>query len=166
MGNKAGSTRPNGYKSRGSKIEGFRHHSIPCPRHPSAIATIHHRVCIECSKEYKRLVRAKFGVPLKDEFASDRACARRRGLAWELDFDGWLWIVSQPCVYGGCQGGLVTIKRGIDRKDNSKGYVAGNCQACCYRHNRFKSDILTHEQALDASNRYGIACGNMAPRRG
>lgn len=164
MGNIPGSTRLTGYKSGGSKISGFRHHSIPCPNHPNAKASTHHRVCTECTKEYKRLVRAKFGIPLKDEFSSDRASARRRGLEWELSFDNWLAIISQPCVYGGCQGGLVSINRGIDRKENDKGYVAGNCQACCWLHNRFKSDILTHEQMLDASSRYGIACGN-APRR-
>lgn len=35
-----------------------------------------------------------------------------------------------------------------------------NSAPCCYRHNMLKSDVLTYEQTIEVSNRYGIECGN------
>lgn len=147
------------------KLPDFYHHSIPCPVHPKSTSFRGTKTCRECLSEYKRLVRERFGIPAKHTFLRDRAAAKRRGLPWELSFEQWLNIIQQPCVYGGAQGGLSDLRRGVDRRDNTVGYTVENSQACCCRHNRFKSDILTHEQMLDASSRYGIACGNAAPRR-
>ena len=154
-----------GYKSKGSKIVDFRHYSLPCPKHPDAKESTHHRVCTECSKEYKRLIRAKFGIPAKHRFQADKARTLKRGRIWELTFEQWLSVVSRPCIYGYWLGEPADVRIGIDRRDNSEGYTVANSQPCCWRHNRFKSDILTHDEMMDAVERYGIRCGD-APRRG
>jgi len=144
------------------RIPEFSHHQVPCPVHTEAKAD-KQGGCMECKKQYKRLWRQKFGIPPSHEFASDRACARRRGLAWELTFEQWLAVIGHPCVYGYWQGEPGILRIGIDRRDNNEGYTMANSQPCCCRHNRFKSDILTHDEMMDAVQRYGIECGD-APR--
>jgi len=75
-----------------------------------------------------------------------RANAQRRGYAWEIedDFDR---LTSLPCFYCGCapskteparRGFGDFIYNGIDRVDNTKGYIPGNVVPCCQACNSAK----------------------------
>lgn len=83
-----------------------------------------------------------------------RTGAVRRGYEWALDDATVEALIFSACHYCGTKGGN-TIRRkdrdgtptrynGIDRMDNSRGYVAGNVVPCCGQCNRAKG-TLTYE---------------------
>ena len=84
-------------------------------------------------------------------FAQYRQRARVRGLLWELTGEEFDELTSQDCTYCGCPPGAVKrdhgrnggefIYNGIDRKDNTIGYVAGNVLSCCKVCNYAKKDM-------------------------
>ena|SRR5208282_56279 len=97
----------------------------------------------------------------KSAYSHVRWHAGRRKIAFALALEDFINIVTLPCIYGGgthAQG----FRIGIDRKENSVGYVRGNCAPCCFRHNVLRFNNFTHEEFLDAVCRYpGLrACGN------
>jgi len=53
----------------------------------------------------------------------------------------------------------------LDRRDSTQGYIPGNVQPCCGRHNLLKSDILTHSQTMETLWRYQIPCGGTGAGR-
>ena len=79
-----------------------------------------------------------------------RRKAGYRGLAWELTQEQFLDLTGKSCHYCGVEprqtydrigsNGAYTYN-GIDRVDNSKGYVIENCVPCCGRCNRAK-DVM------------------------
>lgn len=93
--------------------------------------------CCSCCKKMKPI----------EEFKSDRTCmtcfkkrknpkrrlntykkdAKRRGYEWALTDDHALKLFLLPCHYCNAFEGL----NGIDRQNNSLGYVDGNCVPCC-----------------------------------
>ena len=73
-------------------------------------------VCFMCFKNPKRrLTRYKVG-------------ARDRGYEWALSDEHALKLFSLPCHYCNAFEGL----NGIDRQDNSLGYINENCVSCCW----------------------------------
>jgi hypothetical protein len=62
--------------------------------------------------------------------------ARDRQLRFNLTLAQFTEIVLRPCIF--C--GRYDFPRGVDRRDNFQGYTVGNCQPCCARCNRYKSD--------------------------
>jgi len=82
--------------------------------------------------------------------ATYKAAAKRRGHEWGLDEDEFFIIVKQACHYCGelpqerkdskrYNGGFVC--NGIDRKDNTRGYLLDNALPCCFPCNRAKSTM-------------------------
>lgn len=134
--------------------------NLPCSRHPESggFPSAPTR-CAECQRVARRAQYDQQGSSLKELFSNARAGAARRGHRWELTFEQWLDIVTQPCVYGGGQPDL-DIRIGVDRRDSSLGYTVENSQPCCARHNLMKNDFFTHEQALEIAQTYHIECGN------
>lgn len=61
--------------------------------------------------------------------------ARRRGIAFSLSFDEFMEFWQKPCVY--CNGQIETI--GLDRVNNSLGYIMSNVFPCCSKCNYLKS---------------------------
>ena len=80
---------------------------------------------------------------LKARFQFAQSAARRRGLDFSLTPEMFAILTEAPCIYGG---GEVPVKlgSGIDRKNNSLGYVDGNVVPCCPKHNRIKGAWLDH----------------------
>lgn len=84
-----------------------------------------------------------------------RGGAKRRGLDFELTEDQFLLLSSQNCFYcdrppsnryNNSNGGAGYyhgdfIHSGIDRVDNTKGYLFENCVPCCKECNFMKADI-------------------------
>jgi hypothetical protein len=114
--------------------------------------------CRECRRLHKRGHYDVHGTSLKARYAHTRTQAHRRGLRFTLTREQFAGLVSQPCTYA--VQAESAIQTGLDRKDSSKGYTITNVLPCCARHNLFKGDFLTPEQTRDASQRYGIRCGN------
>lgn len=78
--------------------------------------------------------------------------ARNRKLEWSLSDTEALELFSKPCFYcnvefsNNCKSNVKTYEtsfsyNGIDRVDNSQGYVVENCVPCCRRCNSIKKNI-------------------------
>lgn len=64
-----------------------------------------------------------------------RRNAIKRGLSFELTVYQFIAIVRCYCVFCGEN----SAPRGVDRRDNNKGYLHDNCQSCCGPCNKLKS---------------------------
>ena len=77
------------------------------------------------------------GIP----YAKYAHSAKTRGLAFKLGRGQAAWLFTGRCAYCGTtpseQDGLTY--NGIDRVDNSKGYVEGNVVSCCATCNKAKN---------------------------
>jgi hypothetical protein len=65
--------------------------------------------------------------------------AIRKGIAFDIKLQQFIAFFNKPCIYCG------DTARGIDRIDNSKGYIAGNMATCCKRCNQMKSNLSQQE---------------------
>lgn len=81
--------------------------------------------------------------------------AAARGYRWNLSRDVFLAITSLPCHYCGvppsqsyksnAASNGEHVYNGIDRIDNSEGYIEGNIVPCCYMCNRAKANCTQTE---------------------
>lgn len=83
-----------------------------------------------------------------------KTCARKRGYSWALSDEDARCLMLGSCYYCGRSktqtsgAGWTTFKYvGIDRVDNTKGYVTGNVVSCCSTCNYMKRE-MTAEQML------------------
>jgi hypothetical protein len=134
--------------------------SWPCTLHPTSRPTNEPRPrCRGCKAAWRR---ASYLDDQQDNpkarFRTWCANAKSRGFDVDITFRQWLYIKAQPCVYH-IESGKSAIT-GIDRINNRRGYVQRNCQPCCERHNRIKSDVFTHAQMMDLVQRYNVECGD------
>ena len=60
---------------------------------------------------------------------------------WNLTFEEFKKFWQKPCYYCGTE--IKTV--GIDRVNNTKGYIKENCVSCCKYCNRAKSDMNKDE---------------------
>jgi hypothetical protein len=94
--------------------------------------------------------------------ASYQKSARGRGIDWQLTDKEFFEIVSEPCSYCGTPPDSIRkpnksvngefMYSGIDRVDNSRGYVSGNVVPCCWYCNRAKG-VLSLQEFLGWCNR-------------
>ena len=104
-----------------------------------------------CGCLARELARIRQALPIEErelrrKFYRYRRCAINRGLSFELSKDEARQLFRSPCWYCGAaphpDRGSFT---GIDRRDNTKGYVAGNVVACCSACNYAKMDWTEDE---------------------
>lgn len=101
---------------------------------------------------YAKKYREENSEKVKAYFQSDthkykqyyKQSASRRGKEFELTYEDFLSIFHQSCTYCG-----EADARGIDRVDNTLGYLKENCAPCCDRCNKMKwsfskEDFLSH----------------------
>ena len=82
--------------------------------------------------------------PRKRQWAHLLNAAKRRNIVVTISFDEFLLLRGEDkCFY--CYGQLPMLGSGLDRLDNSKGYVSGNCVPCCKMHNKMKHDLSLRE---------------------
>lgn len=99
-----------------------------------------------------------FGHASRNELLSSYIkSARDRSIEWAIEPEQFFSIVSSDCAYCGIRpdsyrkpntqvnGGF--WYSGIDRIDNSRGYVQGNIIACCWTCNRAKATMTLNEFA-------------------
>jgi hypothetical protein len=104
---------------------------------------------------------AAIGESTGSLYSSARWHAKNRGSEFTLTIHQFKALRDQQCVYA-YKGMIGAIRAGvgIDRIDSTQGHTPENSQPCCGRHNLLKSDMLTHEQTMDAVQRYAIPCGS------
>lgn len=89
-------------------------------------------------------------------YGAMRKSARRRGLAFELTFEQYTTLAQQNCVYCGAAPsmrhnptnsavGILVPVNGIDREDNTKGYLIKNSVPCCPTCNWCKREFTAEE---------------------
>ena len=93
--------------------------------------------------------------------------ARHNDRCFELTMGEFKEITSSPCHYCGVEpqqqigtankknssDWSIYLYNGIDRKDNSKEYISGNCLPCCGVCNRAKGK-MTYEEFIEYINRF------------
>lgn len=81
----------------------------------------------------------------KARFIWSKNAAKRRGLVWELTFEQFDYLLTQPCHYA-----ITHIKStrgcGLDRIDNNIGYIFTNVLPCCKNCNVDRSNIYTVDE--------------------
>lgn len=87
-------------------------------------------------------------------YNSYRSSANRRGYEWNLSEEDFLKVVVSPCLYCGValentrtgrKDGAVFRYTGLDRIDNTLGYITTNLAPCCTKCNLAKRDMTTSE---------------------
>jgi len=83
-----------------------------------------------------------------------KANAKKRGLEYNLTEEQFKNITQKDCFYCGAKPNNISkhkrhngsyIYNGIDRVDNTKGYIIGNAVPCCKRCNQAKKDYTLRE---------------------
>src|ERR1700678_4464715 len=98
--------------------------------------------CAECSHKLGCVKREKdpYLTIIKTIFTDYKLGAKRRKLSFSLSLQEFIAFIKQECYYCGDLAtnkwkhrvrGHILIYNGIDRINNSKGYVANNCVSCC-----------------------------------
>lgn len=114
--------------------------------------------CPGCSIHTKKLkiTLPENGAAWNKAYAIVKHNALNRGYSFLLTMEQFKTLCSQPCYYCGADPNLpmfsgrkrkvpVAFRNGIDRFDNSKGYVVENCVPCCFSCNQMKSNASYEE---------------------
>lgn len=85
---------------------------------------------------------------------SYRTMAPKRGIEFSLSKESFFALVVRDCFYCGAEPSMLKKSRyasclvnGVDRLDNKKGYIEGNCVPCCTTCNYMKR-ALSFDQFL------------------
>ena len=74
-----------------------------------------------------------------------RCKAKKRGKEWSIDSVYAYKLIISDCTYCGHKPNWPESRVGIDRVDNNKGYVYGNCVSCCFTCNSAKKQLSNEE---------------------
>jgi NUMOD3 motif len=74
-----------------------------------------------------------------------RCKAKKRGKEWSIDSVYAYKLIIASCHYCGHTPNWPESRVGIDRIDNNKGYIYGNCVSCCFTCNSAKKELTTEE---------------------
>jgi len=99
----------------------------------------------EINVKYRKTVKGRYGTYIYG--------AKKRNLEFKISIDEFSKFKKIPCVY--C--GDVFEEIGVDRVDNSKGYIKGNIVSCCEMCNRMK---LNYEKDVFLEKCKKIALNN------
>lgn len=97
--------------------------------------------------EQEKLRQQEYSKTLGGKFRTAKGGAKKRNIIFELLFEDFSKEVVKPCYYCnnyfrkevGCGGGL-------DRVDNSQGYILSNVVSCCAHCNYLKNKCYSAEQ--------------------
>lgn len=151
--------------------------TLACANSLQLHTKLHCQLCSrKLSAEAKRLPNQ--GSDWKRMYRYTRRNGQIRNYQFNLPYQEFVELSKQPCYYCGqqpVQNSLGVKANGIDRTDNTQGYISGNCVPCCKVCNRMKMDqtqeqfyrkVLQvvkyrHLQFNDQTDRsYTQACGN------
>ena len=100
--------------------------------------------CMKCSRAENGIkrIRDDFHVASGAVLQQYKRNAKIRKIEFKLTKDELKSIIIKDCYYCGA---LPSVYNGIDRLDNSKGYVLDNCVPCCFNCNWAKSDMTVEQ---------------------
>lgn len=99
--------------------------------------------CETCATQIKPVNTSNSNRMLNDVWRYFKNGAVKRELILTVNFEEFKTIVVQPCVY--CGHFALDSYNGIDRFDNSKGYISTNVKPCCTMCNMMKSGQIIEE---------------------
>jgi hypothetical protein len=115
---------------------------------------------IKCSIPIPSALVEKWGTTYLSKsiptYKSYTKSANSRNIAFKLSEDDFSTLIKQPCYLCGITTSE-TNTNGIDRLNNSKGYILDNCRPCCGHCNLLKKDIeyeLIIQKADAISDKY------------
>lgn len=124
-----------------------------CLKEAHALLNTGTKECPSCANKRRAcsLLKENGGAAWNSAYRITHNNAVKRGYEFNLTMDEFKAISMQPCFYCGSapsialragkrQHILVGYRSGIDRRDNNKGYIPGNCVPCCYTCNSMKTD--------------------------
>jgi hypothetical protein len=83
-----------------------------------------------------------------------KSTALKRKLVWDLDHVEVFYMIQKPCYYCGAEVHFPETRNGLDRMDNTEGYVEGNVVPCCYPCNIAKHEMSQEEFKNHITNIY------------
>ncbi len=103
----------------------------------------------ESCRKYGKSIHAKhikyqYATSAEGKFSHGKAQAKFRKISWELDFETYCTLTTNPCYY--CDAITVHTGVGLDRIDNKTGYTVDNVLPCCGTCNYIRGDDLTVEE--------------------
>lgn len=78
-------------------------------------------------------------------FSLNKHEAIKLGKTWELTEDQYYLLIKQPCFYCGLALNS-SVRSGLDRVDNTLGYIIDNVVPCCVECNVAKSDLFSYNE--------------------
>lgn len=107
---------------------------------------------LACMQAGRARGRIRSGTALRNLLCRYKQTARRRKVSFGLSDSEFASLVAQPCRYCGsmpeqvarAKSGAILKYNGVDRVDNSFGYLFTNCVSCCGVCNRWKSSLPLH----------------------
>ena len=130
-----------------------------------ALTSGHTRSCgclqreVAVSTGASRRKQSIYDSTVNDMFLLSKRGASNRGLEFSISKYEFISVASMPCTYCGClpkEAGYRTTRKkvripsgvfahGVDREDNSIGYVIENIVPCCWECNRSKATLTVDE---------------------
>lgn len=105
-------------------------------------------VCMSYCHACLAVRQAVRNVRVRSRWLYSKSAAIKRGGVewWDISEKDYSYLLSKPCHY--CHGPLNKMGRGLDRKNNSVGYLLSNVVPCCKSCNTMKSDYLSYEEMM------------------
>lgn len=94
--------------------------------------------CLECDRQIGWKVVAR----IRKKMQGYKVCAKKRSREWSLTYEQFEKYCLSDCVYCGNSPNPIN---GVDRVDNSKGYIESNCVPCCTQCNMAKCELEQEE---------------------
>ena len=127
-----------------------------------------HRECIVSLN--KKMMVGKYNKHIAKLYSSYRSSAIARNYSFELSKDVFSETIRKPCYYCGCEPSNTHKDHiygefkynGIDRVDNSIGYIESNIVPCCKRCNRAKGMMSInefHDWIVKVATNFGLIMG-------
>jgi hypothetical protein len=98
-------------------------------------------------KSYMKDYNKKNDKNPRKRFTTTRWQSKKRGLEFSISFEQFKIEIEKPCVYcNNLLGKRSVCASGLDRMDNSKGYIIDNICSCCWICNSIKGEHLSFEE--------------------
>ncbi len=126
-----------------------------CEASTAGLTSGNNRSCGCQGKGYRRPSSRSVSLPCPSVFSQVRHGAESRGIPFHLTKDFVDEMSMQPCYICGVEGRPLN---GIDRVDNTVGYIESNCAPCCKEHNSAKCslELKDMQTILDYARERGL----------
>lgn len=122
------------------------------------------KLCKECynaqTREYYKNNKKKRSIKIKQYQCSEsgryirgKAAAKTRCIQWDITLSEFSSLIKESCYYCNNKFGKPTENgHGLDRLDNTVGYIIGNVVTCCWHCNKIKCDLISPNEMKQIIN--------------